>query len=85
MPLVLIMVIFYFLVLRPQQKKEKDRKAQIAAIQKGDDVLTIGGIYGKVVQVDDNSILLQVDTNTRLRVDKQAIQSVPSKEEPAKK
>ena len=76
MPLVLIMVVFYFLILGPQQKRDKERKAKIESMAKGDEVVTNGGIYGKIVEISDTTVLMQVDTNTKIRVDKNAIQSV---------
>jgi preprotein translocase subunit YajC len=75
------MGIMYFLMIRPQQQREKERKAKIAGIQKGDEILTVGGVYGKVTQIDETSVLAQVDTNTKLRIDKNAIQTVINKEE----
>ncbi|HRK73626.1 MAG TPA: preprotein translocase subunit YajC, partial [Rhodothermales bacterium] len=59
LPLVLIMLVFYFLILRPQQKKEKERKEQINALQKGDEVLTVGGIFGKVTEVAESHVMVQ--------------------------
>ena len=55
LPLILIFVVFYFLIIRPQQKREKKRKAMIEAIRKGDRVVTAGGIHGKVHQVEDGA------------------------------
>lgn len=75
-PLVLIFLVFYFLIIRPQKKKEDARKQLIAAVRKGDKVLTIGGIHGVITQVDETSVLLQADTNTKLRVEKNALSSV---------
>ncbi len=71
-----IFAVFWFLLIRPQQKKEKERRAMIAAVKKGDNIVTVGGLYGKVVQVDDTSVLAQVDDNVKVRVDKNAIASV---------
>ena len=79
LPLVLIFVVFYFFIIRPQRKKEDDRKKMIEAVKKGDKVVTIGGLYGNVTQVDDGSLLVQVDTNTKLRIDKTAISRVETK------
>lgn len=76
LPLVLIFIVFYFFIIRPQKKKEDDRKKMIEAVKKGDKVVTIGGLHGTVTQVDEGSLLVQVDTNTKLRVDKNAIASV---------
>lgn len=85
LPLILIMFVFYFLLIRPQKKREDERKKMIAAVEKGDDIITVGGVYGKVTQVDETSVLAQVDTNTKLRIDKNAIQSVPSREKATEK
>jgi preprotein translocase subunit YajC len=78
MPLILIFVVFYFFIIRPQKKKEDQRRAMINAVKKGDKIVTIGGVHGTVTQVDETSVLAQVDTNTKLRIDKNAIASVSS-------
>lgn len=80
LPLVLIFIVFYFFIIRPQKKKEDARKSMIAAIIKGDRVITIGGVHGTVTQVDESSVLIQVDNNTKLRVERSALSSVPGKE-----
>ncbi|MEM8487133.1 MAG: preprotein translocase subunit YajC [Bacteroidota bacterium] len=79
LPLVLIFVVFYFFIIRPQRKKEDERKSMIEAVKKGDKVITIGGLYGNVTQIDESSLLVQVDTNTKLRVEKNAIARVEQK------
>ncbi len=79
LPLVLIFVVFYFFIIRPQRKKEDERKSMIEAVKKGDKVITIGGLYGNVTQIDETSLLVQVDTNTKLRVEKNAIARVEQK------
>lgn len=79
LPLVLIMLVFYFLILRPQQKKEKERKEQINALQKGDEVLTVGGIFGKVTEVAEGHVMVQIDTNVKVRIAKNAVQDVVGK------
>ncbi|MDA1029579.1 MAG: preprotein translocase subunit YajC [Bacteroidetes bacterium] len=80
LPLILIFIVFYFFIIRPQKKKEDTRKKMIEAVKKNDKVITIGGIHGTVTQVDDTSVLVQVDTNTKIRVEKSALSSVPGKE-----
>ena len=80
LPLVLIFLVFYFFIIRPQKKKEDERKKLIAAVKKGDRVITIGGLHGSVTQVDETSVLIQVDTNTKLRVEKSAVASVVTKD-----
>lgn len=77
LPLILIFIVFYFFIIRPQKKKEDDRRKMIEAVKKGDKVVTIGGIHGTVTQVDDASLLVQVDNNTKLRVEKSAVANVP--------
>lgn len=76
LPLLLIFVVFYLFIIRPQQKREKKRKAMIEAVKRGDKVITSGGIHGKVHQVDESSILLDVDGGVKLRVEKNALASV---------
>ena len=69
----LLMVVFYFFMIRPQQKKAKDAKKFRESLQKGTKVVTIGGLHGKVVEVAESTILLEVDSNVRLRFEKSAI------------
>lgn len=68
-----MIAIFYFFFIRPQQKKQKDQKKFIEAIAKGDQVVTMGGIHGKVVSVDDATITLDVDRGSKLVVEKSSI------------
>lgn len=69
----LLMVVFYFFMIRPQQKKAKEAKKFRESLQKGSKVVTIGGLHGKVAEVADTTILLEVDSNVRLRFEKSAI------------
>ena len=80
LPLILIFLIIYFLIIRPQKKKEDKRKEMISAVKKNDKVVTIGGIHGTVTQVDETSILLQVDSTVKLRVEKSALSNVAGKD-----
>ena len=73
LPLVLIIVVFYFFMIRPQMKRQKEVKKFRESLAKGDKVVTTGGIYGKVVEIKENYLLLQVDDNVKLRVDKSAV------------
>ena len=68
-----IAIVFYFFMIRPQQKKQKDQKKFIEEIKKGDTVVTIGGIHGKVVEVKDSKLILDVDGRTKIEFDKSAI------------
>lgn len=72
-PLILIIVVFYFFMIRPQVKKTKDEKKFREGIEKGAKIVTIGGIHGKIVDVQDSTILLEVENGTKLKVQKEAI------------
>lgn len=74
--LVLIFIVFYFFIIRPQRKKDAERKQMIAAVRKGDKIITVGGVHASVTQVDERSVLVQADTNVKLRIEKTAIASV---------
>ena len=69
----LMFVVFYFFMIRPQQKKAKDARKFRESLIKGTRVVTIGGLHGKVVEVDDKTVLLEVDSNVKLRFEKSAI------------
>ena len=79
LPLILMAVIFYFLIFRPQKKRQKEREALVNAVQKGDKVITSHGIHGTVAQVEDSTVLLQVSDNTKIRVEKSALGQVNPK------
>lgn len=82
-PLILIMAVFWFLLIRPQQKKAKEHQELVQSIRRGDVVTTAGGMIGKVARVvDDNEILLEVADNVRMRFLKQAISEVRARGEP---
>jgi preprotein translocase subunit YajC len=84
MPLVLIFVVFYFLLIRPQQKKMKAHRELIATLKRGDKVLTAGGIIGTVVKVeDDNTLLVEIAKDIRVRVARGTISELLSKPVPA--
>lgn len=68
-----IIAIFYFFMIRPQQKKQKELKKQREALTKGDTVVTAGGIYGKIREVRENSFIIEVDHDVKLRVDKNSV------------
>ena len=73
LPLVLIIVVFYFFMIRPQMKKQKEGKKFLENIKKGDKIVTIGGIFGKIVEVNDNSYLIEVEGGNKLKILKTAI------------
>jgi preprotein translocase subunit YajC len=79
LPLVVIFVLFYFLLIRPQTKKAKDHKAMIAALAKGDEIVTTGGMLGRVTALDDSFVTLAVAQNVEVRVQRHAVAQVMPK------
>ncbi|MDR3235893.1 MAG: preprotein translocase subunit YajC [Prevotellaceae bacterium] len=80
----LIFVVMYFFMIRPQQKRQKELRKFREALQKGDKVVTSGGIYGVIVEIKDNYALVEVDQNVKLRFDKSTILKDMSDATPAK-
>jgi preprotein translocase subunit YajC len=84
LPLVLIFIVFYFLLIRPQQQKMKQHKAMLDALKKGDQVLTGGGILGKVTRVDpDGMVMVEIAQGVQVKVVKSTISDVLTKPAPA--
>ena len=81
----LIIAIFYFLILRPQQKRQKDRQKMLDAVKKGDKVITAGGLHGVVAGIDEKTILLQVSDNVKMKFDRSAVSSIIKEGEPETK
>lgn len=75
-PLVFMFAIFYFLLIRPQQKKAKEHKALLDAMKKGDNVITAGGVHGKVLAVDDSIVTLEIANNVNIKITKSYIASI---------
>jgi preprotein translocase subunit YajC len=74
LPLIAIVVVFYFFMIRPQMKKAKDQKKYIEGLKKGDKILTIGGIYGKIVEVkEDATLIMEVEDGTKMKISKNAV------------
>ncbi|MBT4567660.1 preprotein translocase subunit YajC [Rhodobacteraceae bacterium nBUS_24] len=85
-PLILIFAIMYFLLIRPQQKKVKQHQAMVTALRRGDQVVTQGGLIGKVVKVkEDNELEVELSEGVKVRVVQSTIAQVLSKTEPANK
>jgi preprotein translocase subunit YajC len=76
LPLVLMFVVMYFLMIRPQQKRAKEQKAMMDALAKGDEVVTSGGILGRVSKVNDSYVTLEIAPNTEIVVQKNAISTL---------
>ncbi|WP_342328776.1 preprotein translocase subunit YajC [Pedobacter sp. FW305-3-2-15-E-R2A2] len=72
-PMVLIMVVFYFFMIRPQVKKAKDHKKLVEDLKKGDKIVTTAGIHGRIVDMNDTTFLIEVEGGTKIRFDKTAI------------
>ena len=77
----LVFVIFYFLIIRPQNKKQKEAQKMIEAVKKGDKVVTIGGVHAIVSSVKETTVILKVDDNTKMEFSKSAIQAVTARSE----
>ena len=72
-PIILMFVVMYFLMIRPQQKKAKEQRDMMGALSKGDEVVTVGGILGKVSKVNDTYITIEIAANTEVIVQKHAV------------
>jgi preprotein translocase subunit YajC len=81
----LVFVIFYFLIIRPQNKKQKETKKMLSALKKGDRVVSIGGIHGTIQALKDDTVVLRIDANTRMTFSRSAISNVLEQSRPAKK
>ena len=73
LPIILIVGVFYFFMIRPQMKKQKEEKKFREGLKKGDSVVTIGGVHGKIVEVETSTFLVEVATGVRLRFEKAAV------------
>lgn len=76
-----IFLIFYFMIIRPQQKRAKEREKMLSNMQKGDKVVTSGGLHGTIAGIDEKTILLQVSDNVKMKFERSAIASVLSSKE----
>ncbi len=72
-PLILIFVVFYFLLIRPQKSKEKEHLKMLANLNKNDEVVTTSGIHGTIVNVKDRTVILRVDENVKMEMEKNAV------------
>lgn len=78
LPLLLIIVVFYFFMIRPQVKRQKELSTYRSQLKRGDKVITTGGIYGKIQEVNDLTVSLEIDANVHIKVDKSAVLKDPS-------
>ena len=76
LPLIILFVIFYFLLIRPQQKKAKEHTALVSSLKKGDEVITSGGILGKITETGENYVTVTIAENTDVKIQRQAVSTV---------
>ncbi len=79
LPMVLLFVIFYFLLIRPQQKRQKEHKNMVAGLAKGDEVVTMGGVLGKITAIDEHFITLEISKGVEIRVQRQSVNAMMPK------
>ncbi|HYK76576.1 MAG TPA: preprotein translocase subunit YajC [Daejeonella sp.] len=79
LPMLLIIVVFYFFMIRPQMKKAKDHKKYVEELKKGDRVITTSGIHGKIVEVGETTFLIEVESGTKIKFEKSSISLEASK------
>lgn len=79
LPMILIFVIFYFLLIRPQQKRAKEHRNMVAALEKGNEVVTNGGVLGKITEVDDSFVTVQIAPEVSVKVQRPAISQMMPK------
>jgi preprotein translocase subunit YajC len=85
LPFVAIIAIFYFLIIRPQNKKQKETQKMLSALKKGDRIVTIGGVHGTIQSVKESTVIVKVDENTKIEFSRSAVSGVQAsaKEEKA--
>lgn len=83
LPLVLIFAVFYFLLIRPQQRRMKDHRTMISNLKRGDQVMTAGGIIGKIIRVEDDRLTVEIAKETNVQVARNTISELLSKPTPA--
>jgi len=79
LPLIVIFALFYFMLIRPQMKRAKEHRQLVAGLQKGDEVVTSGGLLGKITSIDDSFVTVKVAENTEIMVQRHAVASVMPK------
>ncbi len=79
LPLVLIAIVFYFFMIRPQTKRMKDQKNFITNLKKGDKIVTVGGIHGKIADVNDDTFMMEIENGVKMKIDKVSVSLEASK------
>lgn len=80
-PYILIFFIFYFIVLKPQKDKQKERQKLLSNVKKNDEVVTTGGVHGTVVNVKESTVVIRIDDNAKMEVDKESVAIIKNKTE----
>lgn len=75
-PIILMFAIFYFLLIRPQQKKQKNHRTMISSLQKGDQIITTGGLYGRITGISDTAITLEIAEKVRVKVNRSNVSAL---------
>ena len=73
LPIILIFVIFYFLLIKPQQKKQKEHQELVKNLKKNDEIVTTGGIHGTIVNLKDKTVVIRIDDNCRMEIQREAV------------
>lgn len=81
LPIILVFVIFYFLLIRPQQAQQKKRREMLASLKKGDRVVSIGGIYGMIKEIKDDTVVLRIADNVNIKIARAGIDRILVDEE----
>jgi preprotein translocase subunit YajC len=81
LPLVFLFIIFYFLLIRPQQKRQKEHADLLAKLEKNDEVITAGGVHATVISVGDKTVIIRIAENVKVEVEKSSITAVTKKRE----
>lgn len=81
LPIILVFVIFYFLLIRPQQTQQKKRREMLASLKKGDRVVSIGGIYGMIKEIKDDTVVLRIADNVNIKIARAGIERILTDEE----
>ena len=79
LPLILIAVVFYFFMIRPQTKRMKDQKNFIENLSKGDKIVTVGGIHGKIAEINDDTFLMEIEGGVKMKIDRVSVSLEASK------
>ncbi len=82
-PIIMIYIIFYFMMIRPQRKKEKEHREMLSGLNKNDEIVTVGGIHGTIVNVKDKTIIVRVDDNVKIELEKTSVSYLTSLQKPA--